>query len=84
MAGKIGKIILSTVLSLVFFIPAAILLDAIAGMIFGHRSDGQADVNGHAMLAITTLLAIVFGVCFYKYVHLSKKSKEVKESNDAK
>ncbi len=73
MAGKIRKIILTVVLSFIFFIPAAILLDAIAGMIFGHKSSGGADVNGHVMLAINTLITIAFGIWFYKYVRLGKK-----------
>lgn len=76
MAGKIGKIILDIVLSFVFFLAVAIILDALAGVIFGTKSNGQADVNGHVMLVITTLLTLVFAVCFYKYVHLHKKDKK--------
>lgn len=75
MSGKIGKIVLSIVLSFIFFIPAAILLDAIAQMIFGKKASGGADVNGHVMLAINTLLTIAFGVWFYKYIHLGKNNK---------
>jgi len=75
MAKKIGKIVLSLVLSLVFFIPAAILLDSIAGLMFGNKSNGDANVNGHVMLVITALLTIAFGVWFYKYVAIKKIDK---------
>jgi membrane protein implicated in regulation of membrane protease activity len=75
MAGKIGKIILDIILSFMFFIVAAIILDSIAGVIFGNKSNGGANVNGYVMLVITSVLTIVFAVLFYKYVRLGKKSK---------
>lgn len=75
MAGKIGKIIIDIILSCMFFIVAAIILDTLAGMIFGNKSNGDADVNGHVMLVITAVLTIVFAVWFYKYVHVHKKNK---------
>lgn len=78
MVGKVGKIIIDVVLSFMFFIVAAIILDAIAQMIFGKKSGGGADVNGHVMLVIDTLLTIAFAVWFYKFVHLGKNNK-VKE-----
>lgn len=75
MVGKIGKVVVDAILSLMFFIVAAILLDSLAGVIFGNKSDGNADVNGHVMLVITTVATIAFAVWFYKFVHLGKKSK---------
>lgn len=75
MVGKIGKITLDVVLSFMFFIVAAIILDAIAQLIFGKKPGGGADVNGHLMLAITFVLTLVFAVCFYKYVRLGKNKK---------
>jgi len=76
MSGKVGKIIIDVVLSFMFFIVAAIILDAIAQMIFGKKSGGGADVNGHVMLVIDSLLTLAFAVWFYKFVHLGKNSKE--------
>ncbi len=79
MAGKIVKIIIDAILSLLFFLVAAILINWVAGKIFGTTvgSDGSEVVNfnGGVLLAITTVLTIAFAVWFYKFVTL-KKNKE--------
>ncbi len=75
MTGKVGKIIIDIVLSLMFFIVAAILIDWIASLIFGTKDEGGADFSGWVLLTITTAITIVFAVWFYKYVHLHKKDK---------
>jgi len=74
MSGKIVKIIIDVVLSFMFLIVASILINWIAGMIFGTKSNGDADFNGGVLLAITVLLTLVFAAWFYKYVHLGKKN----------
>lgn len=73
MAGKVGKIILDIVLSLMFFIVSAIIIDSIAAAIFGSKANGDADVNGYVMLVINSLITIGFGIWFYKYVSIGKK-----------
>lgn len=75
MAPKIGKIVLDIVLSFMFFIVASIIIDWIAGMIFGTKSNGNADFNGGVLLAITTLITLAFGIWFYRYVRIGKKQK---------
>lgn len=70
--AKIGKIALDVVLSLVFFIAAAILINWIAGLIFGTDSEGNADFNGHVLLAITVAVTVAFAVWFYKFVTIKK------------
>jgi hypothetical protein len=75
MSGKIVKIVIDAVLSFMFFIVAAILINWIAGMIFGTKSNGDADFNGFVLLAITVAITIVFAVWFYKYVQLGRKNK---------
>jgi hypothetical protein len=78
MAGKIGKIILDIVLSFMFLLMASIIINWIAGMIFGTKSNGDADFNGGILFAITVVITLVFSVWFYKYVRLggNKKAEE--------
>jgi len=78
MKSKVVKIVIDVVLSFMFLIVASILINWIAGMIFGTKSNGDADFNGGALLAITVVLTLVFAVWFYKYVQLGKNNK-VKE-----
>ncbi len=86
MAGKIGKIILDVVLSLIFFLAVAILIDWIASKIFGTtmNADGTTTVNfnGGVLLAITTALTIAFAVWFYKHVTLKKSKTEERSINE--
>lgn len=78
MKNKVGKIIIDAVLSFMFLIVASILINWIAGMIFGTDSKGNADFNGGILFAITLAITLVFAVWFYKYVHLggTKKTEE--------
>lgn len=82
MAGKIGKIVLDAVLALIFFLTTAILIDWVASKIFGTtvNPDGTHTVNfnGGVLLAMTTVLTIVFAVWFYKYVHFGRKNEAKK------
>ena len=79
MVGKIGKIIVDAVLSLLFFLITALLVDWIASKIFGTtpKADGSSIVNfnGGVLLAITTILTVVFAVWFYKFLTNHKISK---------
>ncbi|HSX43959.1 MAG TPA: hypothetical protein VLE69_01505 [Candidatus Saccharimonadales bacterium] len=75
MKSKVVKIVIDIVLSFMFLIVASILVDWIAGMIFGKKSSGSADFNGGVLLTITVMLTLVFAVWFYKYVHLGKSDK---------
>jgi len=76
MVSKILKIVLDAVLSLMFLIVASILINAIAGAIFGKKPDGDADFNGHILFAITVAITLVFAWWFYKYVSLKKETKQ--------
>lgn len=76
MLRKIGKITLDAVLSLMFLIVASILINWIAGLVFGTKSNGDADVNGHLLLAITVAITLVFSVWFYRYVSIKKSTKQ--------
>ena len=75
MKSKVGKIIIDVILSFMFLIVASIIINWIAGMIFGTKSNGNADFNGGILLAVTVVLTIGFAVWFYKYVNLGKKNK---------
>lgn len=75
MKSKVTKVVVDAALSFVFFIVASILINWIAGLIFGTDSKGNADFNGGVLLTITTAITLVFAVWFYKYIHLGKKSK---------
>lgn len=75
MLRKIGKIALDAVLSLVFLLMMSIIVNALAGTIFGYDERGNADFNGHILLAITVTLTLVFSVWFYKYVSIKKNAK---------
>lgn len=77
MKSKIGKVVIDIVLSFVFFVVAAIILDSIAGVFFGNKSNGDAAVNGYVMLVLDAILTIAFGIWFYKYVSLKKNTKEI-------
>jgi hypothetical protein len=74
MFSKVLKIVVDAVLSLMFLIVASILINAIASVIFGKKPNGDADFNGHILLAITVAITLVFAWWFYKYVSF-KKSK---------
>lgn len=78
MANKTVKVVVDAVLSFVFFIVVAILINWLAGLIFGTDSKGNADVNGHVLLLITVVITLVFAVLFYRYIHLGRRS-EVKD-----
>jgi hypothetical protein len=75
MKSKVVKIVIDVVLSFMFLIVASIIINWIAGMIFGTDSKGNADFNGGILLAITVILTLVFAVWFYKYVRLGKNNK---------
>lgn len=79
---KILKIILDVVVSLIVFLILAILIDWVASKIFGTttNADGvtHVNLNGGILLAITTVLTIVFAVWFYKLLSNYKINK-VKE-----
>lgn len=76
MKSKVVKVVVDVALSFVFFIVTSILINWIAGMIFGTDSKGNADFNGGALLAITAAITLVFAIWFYKYVHLGKSKTE--------
>lgn len=81
MVSKIIIIVVDTVLSFIFFIIAAILLDLVASKIFGtHQVNGETvlNVNGGIMVAVTLALTIAFAVWFYKFFANHKFTK-VKE-----
>jgi NhaP-type Na+/H+ or K+/H+ antiporter len=85
MVAKIGKIIISIILSLVVSIATGVLLAWLGGYIVGYTVDssGNEVLNGGSMTALTIFTicfatSLAFGVWFYKYVHLGKKS-EAKE-----
>jgi hypothetical protein len=78
MASKILKIVIDIVLSFMFLIVASILINWIAGMIFGTDSRGNADFNGGILFAITVVLTLAFAIWFYKFVHLYKNDKDKK------
>lgn len=75
MANKTVKVIADLILSFVFLIVASIIINWIAGMIFGVDSRGNANVNGGVLFVITVLVTLGFAVWFYKYVHLGKGEK---------
>lgn len=75
MAGKIGKVIIDIILSFIFLIVASIVINWLAGLIFGTDSRGNANFNGGILFAITVAFTLAFAVWFYKYVHLGKKGK---------
>jgi hypothetical protein len=67
--AKTLKVLLDIVVSVIFFLIIAIFIDLIASKIFGTTTDtnGVTHVNlsGGVLLAITTVLTLVFGVWFY-------------------
>lgn len=71
MPAKILTIIRDVILSFVFFIVAAIVINWVAGMIFGTKSNGDADFNGNILLAITVAATLLF----YKYGIIRKTEK---------
>ena len=74
MKSKALKIVVDIVLSFIFLIVASILINWLAGLIFGTKSNGDADFNGGVLFAITCVLTLGFAVWFYKFVHLGKKN----------
>lgn len=76
MKSKAIKVVVDVVLSFMFLIVASMIIDWIAGMIFGKKSNGSADFNGGVLFTITLALTAVFSVWFYKYVSLKKKTEE--------
>jgi len=78
MAKKILLIIIDAVLSFIFFIIAAIILDGIASKVLGtHLVDGKdvLNVNGGVMVVVTLALTIAFAVWFYKFASNHKFTK---------
>ena len=71
MTSKTAKIVVDALVSFVFFIITAILLDWIGGKIFGTRigehGNEVINVNGGVMVGVTLLLTIAFAVWFYKF-----------------
>lgn len=76
MKNKILKIVIDVVLSFMFLIVASILINWIAGLIFGTDSRGNADFNGGVLFAITVVVTLAFAGWFYKYVSLKKNKEE--------
>lgn len=74
MKSKALKIVVDLGLSFMFLIVASILINWIAGLIFGTKSNGDADFSGGVLFAITCVLTLAFAVWFYKFVHLGKKN----------
>jgi hypothetical protein len=70
MFKKVLIIALDAVVSLVVFLILAILIDLIASKIFGTTigADGAhtVNMNGGVLLAITSVLTVVFAVWFYR------------------
>jgi hypothetical protein len=75
MKSKVVKVVVDVVLSFMFLLVASILMNWIAGMIFGTDSRGNANFNGGVLLAITIAITLVFAVWFFKYVHLKATLK---------
>ena len=79
MARKTLKIVLDIVISAIVFLILALLIDWIASKIFGTttNADGSSTVkfNGGVLLAITTVLTVVFAVWFYKFLTNHKITK---------
>lgn len=73
MFSKSIKIVVDVILSFVFFIVMSIIVNSVAASIFGKKPNGDANFNGHVLLIITTVIALAFGVWFYKYVSIKKK-----------
>jgi hypothetical protein len=72
MVSKLIKIVIDAILTFVFFIVMSIIVNSTAASIFGKKPNGDANFNGHVLLIITTVIAIVFAVWFYKYVSIKK------------
>jgi hypothetical protein len=51
------------------------VINWIAGLIFGTKSNGDANFNGGVLLAVTVAITLVFAVWFYKYVAIKKIEK---------
>jgi hypothetical protein len=84
MIGKLLKIVLSAVSSVVVLILAMVAQSLLAGKIFGYTKDanGLEKVKGGLAITITTFtigiaVTLVFGIWFYKF--LSRKSAQIKE-----
>ena len=79
MFNKAIRIILDAVVSFVFFILAAIILDWSGGKIFGTRTGAYGNqvinVNGGVMVGVTLVLTIAFAVWFYKFLSNHKFTK---------
>jgi len=73
MFSKLTKIVIDVILSFVFFIVMSIIVNAVAAALFGKKPNGDANVNGHVLLIITTVIALGFAYWFYKYVSIKKK-----------
>lgn len=78
MTSKIVKVVADVVLSFVFLIVTSIIINWIAGMLFGTDSRGNANVNGGILLAITSVITLAFSVWFYKYVRIGHRSNTEK------
>jgi len=79
MANKVLRIALDAVVSFIFFIIAAIVLDWVGGKIFGthpgEHGNEVINVNGGVMVGVTLLLTAVFAVWFYKFLTNHKFTK---------
>jgi len=77
--SKVLRIVLDAVVSFVFFIIAAILLDWVGGRIFGTRIGAHGNevinVNGGVMVGVTLILTAAFAVWFYKFLSNHKFTK---------
>lgn len=76
MANKAVKVVVDVILSFIFFIVASILVNWIAGSIFGYDDRGNANLSGGILMTITVLLTLGFAVWFYKFVHLGKSGNK--------
>jgi hypothetical protein len=75
MKSKLAKIVIDVVLTFMFLLMASIIINWIAGLIFGTDSRGNADFNGGVLFAITVALSLGFAYWFYKYVNIGKSNK---------
>lgn len=79
MRSKTVRIIVDVVVSFVFFIIAALIVDLISSKILGttqnHDGDTTNNINGGLFMAITTVLTLIFAVWFYKFLARHKTTK---------
>jgi uncharacterized BrkB/YihY/UPF0761 family membrane protein len=82
MKKKAVIIAVDIVVSFVFLLITAMIVDLISSKILGtsrnHDGDTTNNINGGLFMAITTVITLVFAVWFYKFLNHHKISK-VKE-----